>query len=124
MDTINIESSSEQIKNLIREVLSEQKQPAASTSPAAVKTISKGEQRILNSMNWLETITHRDAFPALVVAYFARTSNMVTYSHQRKQLRQQHYVENTYGGFMKLTDIGRRASVTTMSVGKTAVLST
>jgi hypothetical protein len=114
VNTLNLEENSEVLRNLIRDTLAEvlrERKP-----PKRAPALKTGEQRILNSLSWLEKTTHKSAFPAPIVAYFSHVTNAGVYSNHRKSLRSQQMIENTYGGFMKLTEAGRNLSHAEMTL--------
>lgn len=100
------------LRRLIREVIDDEIRPTKKSPRESLeRPVSVTGQRILNAVGWLEKITDREAFPPSVVSYFAGCSTVSSYDNARKALRRSKLIEHTYGGFVKLTEGGRKRSV-------------
>jgi hypothetical protein len=104
------------LRDMIRQMIDEdRKQGPKPKEPVA--TLSVTGQRILNAIAWLEKATSKDAFPPLVVSFFAGFHTTASYENARNALRRGKLIEHTYGGFVKLAEAGRRDATADIRIG-------
>lgn len=112
--------SLDKLKEVIREVMREF--TGSDEKAAQVRErdeITYPEQRILDTVNWLEHCTGKKAFKPDIVAYFARHQvEQPAFKNARNSLRRKGLIEHTYAGWMQLTAAGRPLSKTVMYVNR------
>lgn len=120
MDNTSAIATLEDLKAVIRDVVKEF--VSDDEKPAQVRERDKvtgPEQRVLDTLNWLEHVTARAAFKPDIVAYFARQQTEApSFKNARRDLRRKGFVDNTYAGWMQLTEAGRALSKTEMYVNR------